>query len=474
MTRAFFLTLLLSLPVPALAQDRVPPLRPPTALTLREALRRAHDRAPQVLAAIARTVGSRAQVDITRSALWPTLSTTVGGSASVSQSTSAGQIVTGTSGSMATGTYPGALFAVTGSLNASWTIWDFGRTDEAVRVWTAESRATQGDLDDARRVAMQAVAAAFYGVLADAQIVAAEFAIVEQRARQLEITAGLVEVGSHPPIESTRSRVALSAAQLDLRIAQGTLSSDTATLAAALALDPATQVEVVAPPPLAVSDDPVQAAADALRARPDVRAAQLRIDEARANVRLARAAWMPTLAANAALTGRLNDSLGARDCVVSPLTGLSTCASGATTGTETTNTTSAIGIASAGVSLTVPLVDESISLRAQAAQASLDAQEDNLNLLLLSVRANAVQAALSSRNAQAALAQSQDLAEQAAANLAQAEGRYRAGAAPLLELVDAEAADASARITVVRLHAAYELAKVQLLAATGRLDRLAR
>jgi outer membrane protein TolC len=140
-------------------------------------------------------------------------------------------------------------------------------------------------------------------------------------------------------------------------------------------------------------------------------------------------------------------------------------------GTETTANGSATGSASAFITFSAPLVDESIGARIRASEAQRDAQDASVAQLLLSVRTSAVQAAVSVRNARAALAQGEELARQAEANLAQARGRYEAGAASYLELVDAEAADAGARITVVRLRAATDLAKLQLLAATGRLDR---
>jgi outer membrane protein TolC len=66
------------------------------------------------------------------------------------------------------------------------------------------------------------------------------------------------------------------------------------------------------------------------------------------------------------------------------------------------------------------------------------------------------------------------LAEVATANLTQAVGRYEAGAAQLLELVDAQAADAAARVSVVRARLNALTARAQLLAATGDLEALSQ
>jgi outer membrane protein TolC len=92
----------------------------------------------------------------------------------------------------------------------------------------------------------------------------------------------------------------------------------------------------------------------------------------------------------------------------------------------------------------------------------------------LQVRAAAVQAAINLRASRVSLEQAERLVANAAANLDQATGRYQSGAAPLLETIDAQAADAGARITVVRARLALQIAQVNLLIATGDLERLVR
>ena len=62
----------------------------------------------------------------------------------------------------------------------------------------------------------------------------------------------------------------------------------------------------------------------------------------------------------------------------------------------------------------------------------------------------------------------------AAANLDQATGRYQSGAAPLLEIIDAQAADASARAQVITARLAWQTARLNVLVATGEVARLAR
>jgi outer membrane protein TolC len=103
-----------------------------------------------------------------------------------------------------------------------------------------------------------------------------------------------------------------------------------------------------------------------------------------------------------------------------------------------------------------------------AEAAGVNAQEA-LAQQSLTVRTNAVQAAINLQGARAALAQSQRVAEQAAVNLAQVEGRYQGGTAPLLEVIDAQTVDANARMTTVRARLQRQVAAVNLLVAIDAL-----
>jgi outer membrane protein TolC len=72
------------------------------------------------------------------------------------------------------------------------------------------------------------------------------------------------------------------------------------------------------------------------------------------------------------------------------------------------------------------------------------------------------------------LDQARELASQATANLQQARGRYESGVANILELIDAQTADATARIGVVRARFQLQLAEVRLLSATDDLEAFAQ
>lgn len=429
----------------AVAQDSPTPRgQGSRSFTLQQALTYARDHAPSVLSAIAQAEAARAQVDVTRSALWPTLSASLGGTASVAQGTNGGVAAIVGVGVPTTSTPTGTLTGVA-SLDARWTIWDFGRTSSAARAAEAGANAAIADSANARRVAMETVANAFFGVLADQEIVGTADRTVTQRRAQLAITTGLVEVGTHPPIERTRAEVALESALLDLQIARGTLGADLVSLCNALAIDPRTSLSLVAPDPFDAPTELDVAMEHAMHHRSDVQASQARLTQAQESIAATHAGYAPSLAASASIVGRASD---------------------------TAARTSASASANAGLTLTVPLVDGAISARTRAAQANQEAAQATFDALILSIRATVAQAAISVESARAAFNQSERLVERTAADLAQAQGRYQAGATSILELVDAEAADASARITVVRLRSAWQLSSLRLISAMGELDTL--
>ncbi len=184
--------------------------------------------------------------------------------------------------------------------------------------------------------------------------------------------------------------------------------------------------------------------------RPEFAAARQRLAQAESQASAARSGRLPTLAAQASGTVNYSERLQGQGAF-----GISEQLQGA-------------------VTLSWPVFDPTVQANVRVADANVTTARETLAQQSLQVRAAAVQAAINLHAARLTLDQSERLAATAAANLDQATGRYQAGAAPLLELVDAQAADASARYTVVRARLAFQIARVNLLTATGEIERLAR
>ena len=436
--------LALALLIPALAPAQERPAEERT-VSFVEALRLALRLPPAVRSALSRVATANAQIEQARAGWLPTIG--VSSSPSISFSDRPFLPATNTTPAQRV---QGSSVNVDASANVRWNLFDFGRTAASVR---SAERSRDALREDARTAALQALsstATQYLTVLADLEAIETTRVTVTQREARLRIAQGRVEVGATGPNDAVRAQVDLDSARLDLAIAEARVASDRAALTAALGLDPAAPVQVTRIPDemLSIDDDPSAAAAEAIRARPEFAAARLRVAQAEAQRDLAHANRRPALTASANGSIGYNEVLAGRG-----LGGISESISG-------------------GVSLSWQLFDASLAAAAEVADTSVVTARENLLAQSLSVRTAAVQAAVSSRSARAQVEQAEHLAVGTAANLDLATGRYQGGAAPLLEVVDAQAADASARIAVVRARLNLALSRAQLLAATGRLERL--
>ena len=436
--------LALALLAPALARAQERPVEERTVSFI-EALRLAVRLPPAVRAALSRVATANAQITQARAGWLPTIG--VSSSPSISFSDRPFLPATNTTPAQRV---QGSSVNVDATATVRWNLYDFGRTAANVR---SSERSRDALREDARTAALQALSNAatqYLTVLADLEAIETTRATVAQREAHLRIAQGRVDAGAIGPNDAVRAQVDLDAGRLDLAIAEARVASDRAALTATLGLDPIAPVQVTRLPDdlLAIEDDATTAAREAVLARPEFAAARLRVAQAEAQRDLAHANRRPAITASANASVGDNEVLAGRG-----LGGISESVSG-------------------GVGLSWALFDASLAAAAEVADTAVVTAQDNLLAQSIAVRTAAVQAAVSSRSARSQVEQAERLAAGAAANLDLATGRYQGGAAPLLELVDAQAADASARIAVVRARLNLALSRAQLLAATGRLERL--
>jgi outer membrane protein TolC len=429
-------------PAVARAQEAAPTAR---TVTFVEALRLAVRLPPAVRAAVSRIATANAQIEQARAAWLPTLG--VSSSPSISFSDRPFLPATETTPSQRV---QGSSINLDASAALRWNLFDFGRTAANVR---AAERSRDALREDARVASLQALSSAatqYLTVLGDLEAIATTRVTVTQREARLRIAQGRVEAGATGPYDAVRAQVDLDSGRLDLTIAEARLDSDRAALTAALGLDPTAPVLVTRLPDdlLELDDDPSAAAREAVIARPEFAAARYRVAQAEAQADLAHANRRPAITANANASAGYNSVLAGRG-----FGGVSESVSG-------------------GLGFTWQVFDNSLAAAANVADTAVATARENLLAQSLAVRTAAVQAAVNSRSARAQVAQSERLAAGTAANLDLATGRYQGGAAPLLEVVDAQASDAAARIAVVRARLTLALSRAQLLTATGRLERL--
>jgi multidrug efflux system outer membrane protein len=431
-------------PRPASAQEAVSPT-PSVQLTLSSALERARSQAPSVLAAASQTAVAKARREDAGVSLLPTLSASAGlnaGASKTSRSIDNGGVAGAPTELDAESLNTGAE----ASLTARWLLWDFGRAAASEEALAAALQAASSDEQTAQRSAVLLVANAYLAVLADQEAVASATQTLEQRTRQHDIARRRVAAQVAAPIEEVRASIAVESARGELSRAAGALRRDKAQLAGAMGL-PATaelELERFEVKPVAVTAD--EAAALASASRPEVASAKQRLLTAELQVAIAGANHRPSLL----LSGSVGPSWSATDAPSSQ--------------------TSAG--ANAALVFSLPLIDPSVGAAERVAIAQRSSAGASLEQVRQAVATEAVTAVLDAEQARVSLSIAEQTAKLAAANLVQAEGRYAAGAAPLMELLDAQLQDSLARQALVSQRYQAGRAQFGVIGAIGELGRL--
>ena len=277
--------------------------------------------------------------------------------------------------------------------------------------------------------------------LHDAQRTAVQEAQTSHDAARRRDSVGLATIA-----DVLQARTALAQAQLQLQTTEAQLQAARSSLAEALGVDPTAPYDVAARPedvPVGDVTTSVEALIDAaLRGRPDLQAARVNAAAARAAVRTARAAALPSLSLSAG-DGYTRSSLD-------PLTGRSY---------------------SVSLSLQIPLLDGGARAydiaRAQALADAASAQAASQR------RAVIGDVYTSYYNLQTATRQvrtSDDLLASATASMRAAQARYANGVASILDLLTAQAALATARAQQAQSRWVWAQALAQLGYAAGALN----
>jgi NodT family efflux transporter outer membrane factor (OMF) lipoprotein len=246
---------------------------------------------------------AQAQVTIARAPLFPTVTT--GTNVSVAHGVSSAAAASGTAiptggvGGAVTGGGTSMTFSVPASLSWEADVW--GRVRRAVEAAQATAAATQEDLEAARLSAQATLAGDYFQL----ETLDAEKKLFDETVTDLEKT-----------LEVTRNRYAAGVAQkTDVLQAQAQLESVRAQAidvqAARAQMEHAIAVLIGRPPeqfslsprPLkgTIPDVPLAVPSELLERRPDVAAAERRMEAANAQVGVATAAWFPHLTLSASL-----------------------------------------------------------------------------------------------------------------------------------------------------------------------------
>ncbi len=252
-------------------------------------------------------------------------------------------------------------------------------------------------------------------------------------------------VGAGTPADRLQAKTAYSQAQLIRTRAEGERRIAAGVLANAIGLDADAEVEL-APPriqaPDPATDARVRELVDYARMlRPDLAAAEAKVQAARAQVRAAQAAGKPTIS----LTG--------------------------STGLSDSNSASLASSGAVGISVSFPLFTgyrNTYDIR--TAEFQVEAREADRDQLRNQVSLDVWRAYQSLATERTALVNAEDLLQSALESENVARGRYKAGAGTLIDLLNAQSAAAGARFQSVQTRYNWHLAKAALASALGTLD----
>ncbi len=341
-------------------------------------------------------------------------------------------------------------FNAQGSLNLDWTLIDFARgaAHDAAR---ARTRAARHARKNAVRQALLAAVELFFRAAAASALVEDAALTVERRTSQHDAAADLVKAGTRSPLDAQRARIEMISAEYTLKARRADRLAAFSALAVAMGLPP---TRLVQPAPsentFAGPVSPRRAEQLAYQNRPEVQQLRAGVLSRRKEHSSAIGQRLPTAGVSA--TGSLS--------YVSVIDGEGI--DGHQYGGN------AIGY------VRWSLIDPVIWMQGSVTEAGVLEAQRQLKLVAQSVMAEAVEASFLRERAKTELDRAQAVLAAARVTREAQNGRYRAGLASMLELLDAENLEQVARQQRIQAERDYRIASARLWAACGLLKRWAR
>lgn len=327
-------------------------------------------------------------------------------------------------------------------LNATQLIWDFGQATGAYRSARVGAEAQKQTEATTELDLVQATRSAYFQAWAQRALVGVATDNLTNMDRHLEQVDGFVKAGSRPEIDLAQTRADRANAALQLANAKANYETAKAQLAQAMGTDRAVDFDVedqALPPEPGEDGTPDQLLPTALEARPEMRSLERAAESQRLAVKSAEGGYGPSLGATATASEAGTD--------------LSALAWNVAVGATLTWKLFQGGLTRATVRAAVAAEQQA---RAQIAQTKQQ------------VRLDLTQALLNVQAAKVSLETSKEVELNAHERLRLAEGRYQAGAGSIIELQDAQVAEATAAGQVVQSEFTLSLARASLRRAMGK------
>jgi outer membrane protein len=401
---------------------------PNRPLTADEAVQLALHHQPSISVARAGVAGAQGRVQQEQSLLKP--------SVSVSGEVAAGTSNTGSSSSSSgLGSNVYSASAIGRQL-----IYDFNHTRDLVHESMAVERSAQAILTKAQADLALQVKQAFYTYLQNVRLVKTSETNVRNRLGHFALAQARLKTGLGLPADVVTAQTAYTQAVFDLATARANATASRIALALAIGVDPRTPIEPanVGEPEIA-GEDLNALAEQGLNQRPEMVQALSAIQAANFEVLAARTNNKPSIVGSA--------GVAAFDSVFPP----SNRAVGISVGLQWTPVDSGF---------TAGLIKQ--------AQADLQTAQAQYETQRLGVISDVAQAYLSVKTDEQKLTAANAEVVNAQEALRIAQGRYRAGVAIFIEVLDAETQLDTANINSVNSQAALDTARAALAHAVGR------
>lgn len=414
-------------------------------LTLREAVELARKQAPVLASARAKAQAADARASVARAPYFPTMTGSLAGSATTSRDTQA-------QAPPRTGVFEfvNHFVSLTGRVGVQWTIWDFGKTSNAVDAADAIHKTAALSADNTEASLVGDVATAYLNVVFLEQLRELAVATTTQREKFVLLAKALVKSQIQPAVEELRAISRLEAARRDLASREQDAQDGRTILATLLGLDPTSKVAVAVPHLQDVrgeASDVSHAMQQAETSHKSLAVAKASLEQQRAEASASASKYLPTLALN--LDGSYRFSQYDR---TDPLINARS--------------------ASAMVILSGPIFDISVPNQVAASRADARQAEADLEQARRQVRSDAARGAQAVRTTASLMEHAKKAADASAIVLAVIQARYAQGLSSPLELFDAETTDIDARAQKIRAELSFALAEVQYLVATGQAKRI--
>ncbi|MHB8420526.1 MAG: TolC family protein [Myxococcales bacterium] len=326
-------------------------------------------------------------------------------------------------------------------LNLMGTVWDFGRTSNAVGQAHAAERGSEQDLVTARHQVDLNVRTAFYTALADQQLVDVAKEQVEDQQKHLALAQARFEVGAGAKSDVSLALANEKNAEVSLFTAENNFDVAKATLNQAMGV-PTTRLDYrLVPTPLELGAEipSVERGTErALQSRPDYKSAVEKVAAQQKLLDAERANLYPSLGYNAQL------------------------------GWASYGTLPLIYNWQLGATLNVPIFLAGIDYhKIKEYQATLDSLVASRDTIALQVRLDVQSAVLTALQTKASLASAEAAVKSGEDALALAEGQYQVGVGTIVTLDDAQVTEVTAKAGLIQADYTFESALAKLKYALG-------